>query len=405
MTIIVISSKLKLEKPHVLVLLSIDGFGYNYLQYNSSHPNLNRIISEGILSKMIPIFPSKTFPNHYSMITGLYSESHGIVSNEFYDPLLNKTFYHFELKEIRKSEWWLVDPFWNVLNKRNKISASFFWPGSEAKINGSQPTYFIPYNDTIGNEERVNKVLEWLDMPLSIKPSFISLYFSTIDSVGHKYGPDSKELIEAIKEIDKIIGILDSGIENRKNRMDIDLMIVSDHGMVKKKDPIFIDKYIDKKKCFIPELIRYTTHASIWVNESLIPIFLNQLKEVKNADVYTKENLPVRYHYNSSRRIAPLHLIAHPGYLITTEEFFQKFPESFVGGEHGYDPMLEEMSAIFVGKGSSFIKGKRQIPFENIEMFNLMSKIMGVEPTPNNGTYPHINGILNEEVIKKRYLK
>lgn len=394
MLLLISSDKSGVAPNHTLILISIDGFRYSYLEFENTHPNINELIKNGVKSEIIPVFPSKTFPNHYSIITGLYSESHGIVSNKFFNPETNRTFSHSNSTESLKSDWWLGEPFWNVVNKAGKKTASYFWPGSEAEINGMRPTYYLRFDDSTPNEVRVNKVIEWLTMDADKRPSFITLYFSDVDTQGHLFGPDSDEVKNAIKRVDNAIGILTKKVKELKER-DIDIIIVSDHGMTPVEDYIYIDDYIDVDKYNIPEISSPTAHASIWADESEIPIIIEKLKDVQNATIYKKEDLPLRFHYNSSIRIAPLHVVPDSGFLITKRTLPSS--EYFKYGDHGYDPLSGNMTGIFIANGKSFYSGVTTKPFENVEIFNIMAGVMKIRPPPNNGTLPYIDGIIKDK--------
>lgn len=388
-----------MKKPEITVLISIDGFSFAYLNNTLTHPNIHALSQDGMVAEMISVFPSKTFPNHYSIITGLYAESHGIVSNKFWNPDTNRTFAHTNASESLKSDWWLGEPFWNHVNKHGMKTASFFWPGSEAKINGSQPTYYIPFDMSISNEYRVRKVLDWIDMPPTKRPSFITLYFEDVDSEGHTYGPGSPEVNKAILEIDRVIGILIKGMKQREDRMKFNLMIVSDHGMATINVPIFLDDYIEVEKYRIPDLGIYTTHASLWAPEEEHETLLEKLNAIPNLKAHPKEDLPKRLRYSKSKRIAPIQILPATKHVVTTREQYKKYPTYFNGGDHGYDPLSTNMTGIFIGHGDSFIKGKLKDRIENVEVFNILSALMGLNPTLNNGTHPFVRGILDERKL------
>lgn len=384
-------------KPEITILISIDGFSYTYLKDGKTHPNIHAVAEEGMTAEMVSVFPSKTFPNHYSIITGLYAEDHGIVSNKFYNPETGRTFEHTKTSESLKSDWWLGEPFWNLVNRNGMKTASFFWPGSEAKINGSQPTYYIPYDMDISNEYRVQKVLEWIDMPPSKRPSFITLYFSDVDTQGHNFGPGTPEVNAAIKEIDDVLGLLFEGMKEREDRLAFNTMVVSDHGMAFVQKPIFLEQYIDVEKYRVPDLGTYTTHASLWALEDEIDDLLEKLSLMQHAKATRKEELPERHHYSNSVRIAPIQILPDEGYVITTEEKYNNNRRYFEGGDHGYDPLSVNMTGIFIGHGELFRKGVFEPKLPNVEVFNLLASIMGLTPPPNNGTTPHIKGILKQD--------
>lgn len=396
-TIITLSLTLNVKHDKKLLLISIDGFRYNYLN-STEHPNLTSLMQTGVHGPLISIFPSLTFPNHYSIVTGLHAENHGIVGNNFYDPDLNKSFSFSNTNDSVNPEWWLGTPIWLVLSRYNIKSASCFWPGSE--VADRHPTYHIPYNHDMSHEDRIDQVLSWIDLPYSEQPSFLSMYFSDVDSRGHTFGPDSDEVKQAIRVVDNSIGKLLDALDKRSNRIDFDIIIVSDHGMTKTLNPIFLDDFIDVQKYHIPELFTKCAHASIWAEYTEIPDLIEALKDIENATVVRKELLPERYFYKESNRTAPLHIIADEGYVLTTRENYVNYPGSFLGGDHGYDPIIQSMKGIFIGSGNSFVQNQEIPELNNTEIYNLIAAIMSVTPPDNNGTVPFLPGVLDPQKYK-----
>ncbi|MCB0414074.1 MAG: alkaline phosphatase family protein, partial [Bdellovibrionales bacterium] len=225
--------------PYVL-MISIDGYRYDYTE-RFHPPHLSRLAQEGVRAKSLQsVFPSKTFPNHYSLVTGLYAGGHGIVENRFYDTAFGAT-YALGDPITNESRWYGGDPLWNVVQAYGIKSACYFWVGSDVEINGQRPTYYKPYDGSVENRERIKQILNWLSLPEKDRPHFLTLYFSAVDSQGHQHGPKDpvKEpphpLKESVLEIDKVLGELFDGLQ--KTGLDINVIVVSDHGM---KD---IDEY------------------------------------------------------------------------------------------------------------------------------------------------------------------
>ena len=226
--------------PHVL-LISIDGFRHDYAErYQAT--NLLEIASEGTqASSLIPCFPSKTFPNHYSIVTGMYPENHGIVDNYFYDPNLDDYFLANESDKVQNGDWYGGNPIWSLANQQGLKSATYFWIGSEAKINGSRPTYYKKYNPAVSGQEITTQILQWLQMPDNERPQLVAVYFSLVDVAGHDVSIDSPELKKAVLEIDNLIGELRNEIH--KIDIPINLLLVSDHGMMNTnyENPIYYE--------------------------------------------------------------------------------------------------------------------------------------------------------------------
>ncbi len=390
-------------RPTVL-LISLDGFRNDYLE-KYQPPNLLSLARDGVRAKwMTPSFPSKTFPNHYTIATGLYPQHHGIVENNIFSKEFNATFTMSNREEVQNGRWWLGEPIWITAEKQGQRSAPLFWPGSEAEIAGTRPTYWKPYDGKMANEARVDQVLAFLDLPLSERPTLLTLYFSDVDSAGHEFGPDALETRNAVLKVDTDLARLIDGLKSRGIFAQINLIIVSDHGMAT-KDPnntIILDELFD------------TTLAEkiVWTAE-IVGIFPNPGKEdaiyeslqgklPRQAKVYRKAELPARFHYSNSPRIAPLLVLPEEGWTLTTraksDEMKAKDRRNGLRGGHGYDNELPSMRAIFIAHGSAFKTRAVIEPFENIEVYNVMARILGLTPAPNDGTDVVANAVLSSEV-------
>lgn len=380
--------------------MSLDGFRFEYLNDPKiKHPNIDKWVENGVVLKLNPEFPSKTFPNHYSMITGLYPESHGIVGNVFYDPKMELMFNFNNFSGTLDPRWWLGEPLWNLFNRSNLKTASYYWPGSEVEINGSRPTYYkTPYNSSVSSISKINQILRWIDMSSDLRPSFITAYFSQIDTVGHLYGPDSPLLARSIEELDSILTLLFYGISSRQNDLDINLIIVSDHGMDKIIGGIMLDDYVDPnilQQCILPDI--NTSGLNLWCPLNFTDQIMESLSTLKHAKAYLKQDIPLDLHFNKSHRISKINILADVGYIITTNELFLSYPSILSGGSHGWNPKKGNMSGIFLANGPSFKKSTRVKSIQNIEIYNLISHIFNFLPSPNNGTFPYYPGIVKNE--------
>lgn len=374
-----------------VILISLDGFRSDYLEKYEA-PNLRSLAREGVQAKwMSPAFPTKTFPNHYTIVTGLYPQNHGIVENNVFDASFNATLTMDDRKEVQDGRWWLGEPIWVTAEKQGQRSAPFFWPGSEAEIKGARGTYWLPYDVKLANEARVDMVLSRLDLPPGERPTFLSLYFSDVDHAGHEFSPDSAETREAVRKVDIGLGRLIDGLKSRGIFEQVNLIIVSDHGMAT-QDPnnaIILDELVDTKKL---------ANKVLWTGE-IVSIFPKDGKEdaiyktlkarlPRQAKVYRKAEMPARLHYSNSPRIAPLLVLPEEGWILMTRKRYQERPENRkkgLRGGHGYDNQLESMRAIFIAHGSAFKKGSLIEPFENIHVYNVMTRILGLTPAPNDG--------------------
>lgn len=384
------SKSVKDLRPTV-ILISLDGFRGDYLE-RYEPPNLRSLARQGVQAKwMIPAFPSKTFPNHYTIATGLYPQNNGIVENNVFDKGFNAMFTMSKRDEVQNGRWWLGEPIWITAEKQGQKSAPYFWPGSEAEISGTRPTYWKPYDGKVPNDERVDLILSWLDLPLNERPTFLGLYFSDVDNAGHDFSPDSVETRNAVLKVDKDLARLFDGLKARGIFNQVNLIIVSDHGMATQdpKNTIILDELFDAN---LAERIIWTSEiVSIFPKDGKEDAIYKALraKIPPQANVYRKAEVPARYHYSNSPRIAPLLVLPDEGWTLTTRSEFDEMKakgrQDGLRGGHGYDNELVSMRAIFIAHGSAFKKGNIIEPFENIHLYNLMTRILGLRPAPNDG--------------------
>lgn len=361
------------KTKNTVILVSIDGFRYDYSSLYHT-PNLDLLAKKGVKAKsLIPSYPSKTFPNHYSIVTGLYPQNHGIVHNVFYD-VDREQKYHIGL-EKKDATWCKGIPLWNLAEQQGVKSASFYWPISDARVGGMQSTYFYKYNKSTPYEERIDQIEQWLAMDKTIRPQFISLYFSLVDTQGHRFGPKSNEVKEAVEYVDDIIGQLNQVIEN--SNQEIDLVIVSDHGMIQvdRKHPIIIENITDFKGYNVvnaggSQLFLYQTDKSRELQD-----MKSILEKDENFKVYLKNEMPERLHYNKGQRIPDIICEVQAG-----KCFIHKGNDlRKVNGMHGLDPYTnKEMHAIFYAVGPHFKKGVEIDAFENVNIYPAIAEILGL---------------------------
>lgn len=383
-------------KPTV-ILISLDGFHPDYLnKYNP--PVLNKLAKEGVRAKwMIPSFPTKTFPNHYTIATGLYPAHHGIVENNVYD--FGTVFTMSKREEVQNPRWWLGEPVWVTAEKQGQIAASYFFVGSETMIRGEQPTFWRRYNGKVPNEMRVDKILSYLDLPREKRPTMLSFYFSETDDAGHEFSPDAEETKYAVLNVDRYIQRLMDGLRARKIDEEVNVIIVSDHGMatVDVRKTTFLDDYFDFD----------LTEKILWTNE-IVQIFplkgkeneiYSKIKNLPHTTCWKKAEIPERLHYRNSPRIAPIVCSSEEGWITTNREWYEDWIEDLDDinrprGGHGYDNALASMRATFIAHGAAFKKGSVAEPFENIHVYNLMCKILGLKPAKNDGDFEKVKGLL-----------
>ncbi len=380
-----------------IILISLDGFRYDYLD-KFQPKTLNELARKGVRAKwLIPTFPTKTFPNHYTIATGLYPEHHGIVENNIFD--FDTIFTLDKRPEVQNPRWWLGEPIWVTAERQNQRAASYFFPGTEAAIQGVRPTYWKEYNGKSPNDLRVDTILSWLELPIEKRPTMLTLYFSDVDDAGHEFSPDAEETRYAVLEVDNNIKRLVDGLKTRKIFEQVNLIIVSDHGMatVDRNNSVFLDDIFDFDK----------TERILWTGE-IVQIFPKASEEtniiktlqsqIKHATCWLKSEIPERFHYRASPRIAPIICSAEEGWVLTNHKRFNEWRErdelKGLRGAHGYDNQLESMRATFVVHGAAFKKGVVVKPFENIHIYNLMCKILGLTPAKNDGDFQKVKEML-----------
>lgn len=368
------------DKPYVL-LISLDGFRYDYPERDHV-ASLQMLGESGVRAKaLIPSFPTTTFPNHFTIVTGLYPAHHGIVDNSFWDPARDAEFRSSNSAASTNGTWWGGTPLWVLAEHQGMRAASFFWPGSDAAIQDTRPTYYYKYDGRIPDERRVEQVVAWLKLPKAERPHFITLYFSDVDHAGHEYGPDAPETHAAIHKVDGLLGKLFG--ELRPLDLPLDIFVVSDHGMTA------VTGDIDMSKLANLDGVEVAPNSTDFKFYSSDRKRIDQLyAELHGKDsrfmVYRPGEIPKRLHYSGNPRIgdlvalatAPvvLHLAPRPG---------QTEPK----GMHGYDvASMPEMRGIFFAAGPDLKAGMTIEPFQNINIYPLIAHILGLtEPAGIDG--------------------
>jgi predicted AlkP superfamily pyrophosphatase or phosphodiesterase len=372
----------------ILILVSFDGFKYEYLSSKYKHPNFDILMSQSVTAPIKPVFPTKTFPNHYSLITGLYPIHHGIVDNSFYAPELNQTFYYRNYT-TQNPAFWLGEPFWNTVKKANMKSATLFWPGSEIAINGQQPDMWMAFDGAMTASERIERAMQWLDT--DDKPQFVTLYFDGIDTAGHIYGPESPDMESAITNYaDNALGRLMDAIKVRTTALtQFKLVIVSDHGMAQMSESrvIFIEDYVNLTHV---NVLRWSPVVQMWPKDmNMVDSVMTDLSNLSNARAYRKEDLPAEWNYSNSSRVAPIVVVADLGWTITTRAYFRANWFKLNGGDHGFDPKYSEMNGIFIGRGEPFLSNVTHSQIQSVDVYNILAHLLNVTSyaAPNDGSF------------------
>ncbi|KPK05649.1 MAG: hypothetical protein AMS20_06040 [Gemmatimonas sp. SG8_28] len=379
-----------------VILVGLDGFGWDFLEAAET-PNLDALIARGVRAEwLVPIFPTKTFPNHYSIVTGLYAEQHGIVSNNMYDPDFGERFSLGNRAAVQDGRWWEGEPVWVTAEKAGLIAAAFFWPGTEADIQGIRPTYWYPYVHRTPHDERVDQVLTWLDLPDGERPALITTYFADVDEAAHTFGVDAPETLAAIQAVDRAIGRLVRGLEQRGLDNRVNMVLVSDHGMASRSRDrvIFLDDLVDLADI---EVIDWSPVAAMRPHAGREDEVYERLHGAHpNVQVYRKAEIPERWHYRDHRRIQPILAVADEGWVISTREYFATHPTAYRGATHGYDNTAQTMQATFIAVGPAFSRGIVVPPFQNIHVYELLCYLLEIEPAPNDGSLDSVRVLLRE---------
>jgi predicted AlkP superfamily pyrophosphatase or phosphodiesterase len=372
-------------KP-ILILISLDGWRWDYLDQINA-PHLKALAARGIRSQgLIPAFPSKTYPNHYTIVTGLYPEHHGIIANNMLDLSIGTDRFTMTADTAKDPRWWGGEPMWATAIGQGLKASSMFWPGSDTAIGGVRPTDWLPYEHDKPNGERVSQVLKWLARPEPERPSFITMYFSDVDSAGHTAGPGAPRTLAAAEGLDGMVGRLVAGVSSLGLLEQTTIMAVSDHGMSQQAPnrKIVLDDYLDLKSV---DVLDWSPVLQLLPRTGSVDELYRRLYGKHPAlQVYKKEGLPPELHYSNNRRIAPIVAIADDGWQITTNDRLKETTvERRAGGEHGYDPRLPSMHGLFIAAGPRLKQGLVVGKFENIHIYELMCRILNLRPARNDG--------------------
>jgi len=368
-------------KPYVL-LVSFDGFRWDYLNRDIT-PNLEKVIENGVrASSLRPVFPSKTFPNHISIITGMYAENHGIIFNEF-ENIANGEIYRLgDSAAVRNSSWYKGEAFWETAEKNNITSASFFWPGSEVNEAKRRPTYYKKYEHNLPYRDRIDGVTNWLQLPYSERPHFITLYFHDTDSFGHKYGPNSPEVKQSIQRVDSLVGYLNAQLSEIGMKDSANIIFVSDHGMTE----------IDTSRTINIENILGNLDYKLGGAQTLTmiepseahydSIYTKLNRNQHHFKLFSKDTMPKYFHFNKNDNIYSLLLVTELGWSIVNNKQYSRMARHLNRGDHGFENNSIDMHGIFLASGPNFRTGFSTGTLWNIDIYPLLCKIFNIVPNP-----------------------
>lgn len=377
--------------PYV-ILVSFDGFRWNYLNRGIT-PNLEKIKNDGVSAiSLRPVFPSKTFPNHISIVTGMYAENHGIISNSFVNFEKNYWYRMSDTISTRDSKWYLGEAFWETAERQGIKTASYFWPGSELSLEHRHPSYREFYEHERPYAQRVEGVINWLKLPYEERPHFITLYFDDTDTYGHKFGTNSSEVNKAIMRLDSIAAMLIKGLADMGLKDSVNVIFLADHGMtdISEEKVVNIENMIKENNC------RFMDDGPLMQVEppagSLMEVYEILQRNESHYKVYLKKDIPEYFHYNKNPLTFSILLAADIGWSLTRNK---KSNYGMAGGNHGYDNNHLDMHGIFIADGPAFKNNYQTGTLWNIDIYPMLCKIFNIYPRTNiDGKLERIEFIL-----------
>ena len=378
-----------------LVLISFDGFRWDYPERVDT-PNLRRLIERGVRAEaMIPPYPSKTFPAHYTLVTGQYPGHHGIISNNMRDPRWPEVFGLGRREEVENARWWGGEPIWVTAQKQGLRSGVYFWPGSEAPAGGEQPTHWYRFDGSVPYEERIDQALAWLDAPADTAVQLVALYFGEPNDSGHRYGPFADETLAAIRRVDAALGRLLDGLEKQGRLQSTDIVVVADHGMAQ----------MDASRVIVLDELADLRPHEVFEQGAILQLFPDAGREetiyaaLRDAHpslrVFRRDETPAQLHLYDNPRLPPILGIPDVGWEVLTGARLDRSGGQVIAGDHGQDPWHPDLRALFVAAGPSFSEAVAVPLIESVDVYNVLAAALGIEPAPNDGSVERVEGILD----------
>lgn len=371
-------------EPAPLVLISIDALRADYLGKGDT-PNLDRLASDGVRAEwMNPSYPALTFPNHFTLVTGLRPDHHGVVHNTMRENGLGD-FRVADLEAVGDGRWWRAEPIWVSAEKAHLPTAIWAWPGGAARIDGVRPSRWKPYDESVSAARRADEVAAWLQEPVATRPRFAALYLEMVDGAGHDFGPDAPQTRAAVREVDAALGRLLDALAGKGLLDRINLIVVSDHGMATVAPGHAMD---------VEDIVPMTDAAVISVGQSvgIAPregrtraVEQRLLGRHDHYQCWRKDELPSRWHYGANPRVPPIICQMDEGWDALPAATLARRAPGASRGSHGYDPALPSMRAAFIARGPAFRKGVVIPAFDNVDLYPLMTRLLGIPTRANDG--------------------
>ena len=375
-----------------VIVVSFDGFRWDYSDLYET-PNLDLMEKNGVKAEHLqPSFPTSTFPNHYTLATGLYPDHHGIINNSFYASELEGVYSIGDTGMVTNPDAYFGEPLWVTAEKQGVKSASYFLVGSEADIMGILPSYLYAYNESIPYLPRVDQVIEWLKMPLNKRPGLVFLYFDEPDGIAHKYGPEHQETGEVVTYMDSVLGYLRSEISKLEYGELVNLIVLSDHGMGSFSSDKYVNLWEHIKEQWTIGVVGGNPVILIQPEEGCADSITTALNSVEGISAWQKADIPERLHYGNSPRFPGIVVLADSLWSIGT----RTDPLGYTGA-HGYDNAFTNMNAIFYAEGPAFKEGYSATPFSNVEVYGIIAEILGLDPAETDGDLENVRHIFRTE--------
>jgi alkaline phosphatase D len=382
---ILLACQRKQEVPDIetyVVMVSFDGFRWDYTSLYDT-PHFDELEEEGVrASRLIPSFPTKTFPNHYTLATGLYPDHHGIINNSFYANDLGKIYRIRDRSMVMNGKSYFGEPIWITAEKQGQRTASYFWVGSEAAVSGVRPSYWKEYDGTIPYQKRVEQVIDWLQLPMHKRPSLVTLYFDEPDHTGHEAGPEHPETGKVVNNADRILGMLRDGLAKLDISDRVNLIVLSDHGMAPVSDRRYVNLEDHLEEHWTESIIGGNPVLLADPAEGMADSICAVIDRVEGVSAWQKHDMPAHFHYGTHPRF--------PGIVIVADSLWsvgvgKDDTPGYVGGAHGYDPDFSDMHTIFFADGPAFKSNYRRPPFSNVEVYGIIAHVLGLEPADTDG--------------------
>ncbi len=383
------------QEKQCTILISFDGFRWDYLNRNLT-PTIDSLAKQGVrASSLEPVYPSKTFPNHLAIVTGMYADNHGIIQNDFLDDQTQRRFKISDTVEVRDARWYRGEAIWETARKNGKISASYFWPGSELNEEQRHPNYFERYDMKRPYQDRINGVLKWAALPVAQRPDIITLYFDATDTQGHAFGPHSPQVNGAIAQLDSVMASLIAGLRKLKITDSTNIILVSDHGMTD----------VDISRTIVLEnILKGEQYQTEWSGPTVLLRSTNgrdnQIvdllrKKMQHASVYMKSEFPEYYHFSCNEMIYPVIIAADLGWQVKANALTKKDSVNFDHGNHGFDNHQMDMQGILIASGPAYKTNYTSGTLKNIDIYPMLCKVLKIGPNPNaDGKLERIGFIL-----------